>query len=59
MATRTTRSAGAGVRVNLPNLITLARILSVPVLVWAIAGHQMLMEALTARGQVAEALPLP
>jgi cardiolipin synthase len=29
--------------VNLPNLITLARILSVPVVVWAIAAHQMLL----------------
>jgi cardiolipin synthase len=28
--------------VNLPNLITLARILSVPVVVWAIAAHEML-----------------
>jgi cardiolipin synthase len=28
--------------VNLPNLITLARILSVPVVVWAIASHEML-----------------
>ena len=28
---------------NLPNLITVARILSVPILVWAIAGHQMLL----------------
>ncbi|MBN8919261.1 MAG: CDP-alcohol phosphatidyltransferase family protein [Rhizobiales bacterium] len=27
---------------NLPNLITLARILSVPVVVWAIAAHEML-----------------
>jgi cardiolipin synthase len=30
------------IRVNLPNLITLARILSVPVVVWAIAANQML-----------------
>lgn len=29
--------------VNLPNLITLARILSVPVVVWAIAANQMLL----------------
>jgi cardiolipin synthase len=29
--------------VNLPNLITVARILSVPVLVWAIASGQMLI----------------
>jgi cardiolipin synthase (CMP-forming) len=29
--------------VNLPNLITLARILSVPVVVWAIAAHEMLL----------------
>ena len=28
---------------NLPNLITLARILSVPVVVWAIAANQMLL----------------
>ena len=28
---------------NLPNLITLARILSVPVVVWAIAADQMLL----------------
>ena len=34
---------GARVHVNLPNLITLARILSVPVLVWAIAAHEMLL----------------
>src|SRR5688500_13680779 len=30
-------------QVNLPNLITLARILSVPVVVWAIAAHEMLL----------------
>jgi cardiolipin synthase len=29
--------------VNLPNLITLARILSVPIVVWAIAANQMLL----------------
>lgn len=28
---------------NLPNLITLARILSVPIVVWAIAANQMLL----------------
>jgi cardiolipin synthase len=28
--------------VNIPNLITLARILAVPVVVWAIAAHEML-----------------
>lgn len=33
---------GVRVQVNLPNLITLARILSVPVVVWAIAAHEML-----------------
>jgi cardiolipin synthase len=33
---------GARTNVNLPNLITLARILSVPVVVWAIAAHEML-----------------
>jgi cardiolipin synthase len=33
---------GARTKVNLPNLITLARILSVPVVVWAIAAHEML-----------------
>jgi cardiolipin synthase len=31
------------IQVNLPNLITLARILCVPVLVWAIAAHEMLL----------------
>ena len=30
-----------GLLLNLPNLITLARILAVPVVVWAIASHQM------------------
>jgi cardiolipin synthase len=34
---------GFGVHVNLPNLITLARILAVPVLVWAIAANQLLL----------------
>jgi cardiolipin synthase len=34
--------AGGSIRVNLPNLITLARILSVPVLVWAIASGEWL-----------------
>jgi len=29
--------------VNLPNLITLARILSVPIVVWAIAANEMLL----------------
>jgi cardiolipin synthase len=29
--------------VSLPNLITLARILSVPVVIWAIASHEMLI----------------
>jgi cardiolipin synthase len=29
--------------VNIPNLVTLARILSVPVMVWAIAANQMLL----------------
>src|SRR5688500_16642976 len=33
--------AGAG-RLSIPNLITLARILLVPVVVWAIASNQML-----------------
>jgi cardiolipin synthase len=31
------------IHVNLPNLITLARILSVPVVVWAIAANEMLL----------------
>lgn len=31
------------VSLNLPNLITLARILSVPVVIWAIASNQMLI----------------
>jgi cardiolipin synthase len=35
------REAGAG-RLSIPNLITLARILLVPVVVWAIASNQML-----------------
>ena len=34
-------AAGAG-RLSIPNLITLARILLVPVVVWAIASNQML-----------------
>ncbi len=37
-------NAGAS-RVSIPNLITLARILLVPVVVWAIASHQMLFAA--------------
>jgi cardiolipin synthase (CMP-forming) len=36
-------SLGGRVHVNLPNLITLARILSVPVVVWAIAANEMLL----------------
>src|SRR4051794_31743329 len=35
-------NAGAG-RLSIPNLITLARILLVPVVVWAIASNQMLI----------------
>src|SRR4051812_36114275 len=35
-------NAGAG-RLNIPNLITLGRILLVPVVVWAIASNQMLI----------------
>ena len=38
---RTGLAAGAG-RLSIPNLITLARILLVPVVVWAIASNQML-----------------
>jgi len=38
---RTRLAAGAG-RLSIPNLITLARILLVPVVVWAIASNQML-----------------
>jgi len=38
---RTGLVAGAG-RLSIPNLITLARILLVPVVVWAIASNQML-----------------
>jgi len=34
---------GTSADVNLPNLITLARILMVPVVVWAIAANQMLL----------------
>jgi cardiolipin synthase (CMP-forming) len=34
---------GASTEVNLPNLITLARILSVPVVVWAITANEMLL----------------
>src|SRR5256885_3519089 len=34
---------GAWPAVNIPNLVTLARILSVPVMVWAIAANQMLL----------------
>jgi cardiolipin synthase len=33
--------AGPGFRVNLPNAITIVRFLLVPVVVWAIASHQM------------------
>jgi cardiolipin synthase len=38
---RLNRSAEAGGRLSIPNLITLARILSVPVMVWAIAAGEM------------------
>ena len=34
---------GAYIHVNLPNLITLARILVVPIVVWAIGTHEMLL----------------
>jgi len=34
---------GGFFHVNLPNLITLARILSVPIVVWAIAANEMLL----------------
>jgi cardiolipin synthase (CMP-forming) len=40
--TRLSRERGRkGVVLNLPNLITIARILLVPVVVWAIASHEM------------------
>ena len=35
------RAARPGLRVNLPNLITIARILMVPIVVWAIGQRQM------------------
>lgn len=34
---------GTSSAVSLPNLITLARILSVPVVIWAIASHEMML----------------
>jgi len=37
-----TSSAGRGLGLNLPNLITIARILLVPVIVWAIGSGEML-----------------
>ena len=40
-AGRTPARPNRGVPLNLPNLITLARILMVPVVVWAIASRQM------------------
>jgi cardiolipin synthase (CMP-forming) len=50
-------TAGARVRLNLPNLITLARILSVPVVVWAIAAHEMLLAfALFAAAGISDAV---
>src|SRR5262245_646862 len=50
-------SLGGRVHVNLPNLITLARILSVPVVVWAIAAHEMLLAfALFAAAGVSDAV---
>ena len=49
--------AGARVGLNLPNLITLARILSVPVVVWAIAAHEMLLAfALFAAAGISDAV---